>query len=266
MTRQLYDLKHPLYPHPELLQYYLTHKVRYEPRQGSKDDEYRNWYQLVRADHDISGAPLRPIYREVQQIMRLKASGKEYLMFSEYLYGQDHEYVTKPFFHTYGSYVKPGFRTVYNYDTKEANVIPTGQVETIYFIPYDTKEIDILYNAGPDDADIELLVYAGPKQYGGRGFFRYNEFRDLDIDDLARIGRDGKGQFTPITSKIATNEMTAELYNVSKNNNTNPQQESQLYKEFQEFKKWKTSQQQPIQTIEQTTTTTTIKENKQKEK
>ena len=258
MTRQPYELKHPLYPHPDLLNYYLSKKVKYEPRPGSYDDTYYNWYQLVRADHDISGAPIRPIEREVQQIIRLKASGKEYLMYSEYLYGQDHEYLQKPFFHQYGSYQKPGFRTTYNYDTKTSSVIPTGQLETIYFIPYDPKEIEILYNAGPDDQDIELLVNAGPKQYGGRGFFTYNEFRDLELDELARMGRDGKGKFTTVTSKVATNEMTAELYNVTDKNNMNPQQQAKLYAEFQAFQRFKA--QNPDVIIEQTKTT--IKETK----
>ena len=260
MTRQLYELKHPLYPHPDLLNYYLDHKTKYEPRQGSYDDTYNNWYRLVRADHDISGAPIRPIYREVQQVIRLKSSGKEYLMFSEYLIGQDHEYTQKPFFHQYGSYVKPGFRSVYNYDTQTSSVLTTGQVETIYFIPYDTKEIDILYNAGPDDQDIELLVYAGPKQYGGRGFYKYDEFRDSPLDDLAQIGRDGKGQFTKVVSKIPTNEMTAELYNVK---NNNPQQEAKLYEEFQAFKRYKAQNPDPV--IEKTTTTI-VKENKEVKK
>jgi hypothetical protein len=264
MTRQLYELKHPLYPHPDLLKYYQEHKIKYEPQQGSYDDAYKIWYQLVRADHDISGAPLRPIYREVSQIIRMKASGKEYLLYSENLYGQDHEYVTKPFFHQYGSYQKPGFRRYYNYDTKTANVVKSGPLETIYFIPYSAKTIDELYECGPDDMDIELLVNVGSKQYGSRGFYRYEEFRDMELEDLARVGRDGKGMFQTTTTKIPAGTMAAELYNISgpTGNFGASQQQSNLYKEFQEFQKWKldNNNNKNVTAVQQTTTTTTIKE------
>jgi len=240
MTRQLYDLRHPLYPNPDLLKYYEDHKMTYTSSQGSYDAAYNNWYQLVRADHDISGSPIRPIYSEVSQIIRLKAGGKDKILYSENLYGQDHEFVQQPFFHTYGSYNKPGFRTLYNYETKVANTVPTGQLETIYFIDYSKQKIDDLYKASPDDMDIEFLVNVGSKQYGSRGFYTLEEFRDMELEDLARLGRDGKGMFKQVTAKVSTNEMAAELYNTK--STVNPQQEAKLYEEFQAYKKWKQSE------------------------
>jgi hypothetical protein len=240
MTKQLYDLKHPLYPHPELLAYHNEHKIIYQPHQGSYDDAYRNWYQLVRADHDFSGAPIRPIYREISQIIRVKSSGQDYLLYSETLYGQDHENNTVPFFHTYGQYSKPGFKTVYNYETRQANTLKSGQTETIFFIKHDPKLIDELYEAGPDDRDIELLVNVGSRQYGGRGFFTYEEFRDSKLEELARIGREGKGMFTTLQSNVPTGTMNAELKALSNQQNTNPK----LYQEFLEFQKFKQGQQQ----------------------
>ena len=78
MTRKLYNLQHPLYPHHDLLKYHNDHKIVYHPYQGAYDDAYNQWYQLVRADHDFSGAPLRPITREISQIIRLKSSGQEF--------------------------------------------------------------------------------------------------------------------------------------------------------------------------------------------
>jgi len=235
MTRQLYELKHPLYPHHDLLKYHQDHKIEYHPYQGSYDDAYNNWYQLVRADHDISGAPKRPIYREISQILRLKSSGREYLVYSETLYGLDHENNQIPFFHTYGQYLKPGFKTVYNYETKQANTLRSGQIETVYFLDFDKKLIDELYNAGPDDKDIELLINVGSKQYGGRGFYTYEEFRDSPLEELARIGREGKGMFAQMTSNVPVGTMSAEL---------KASGQSKLYQEFMEFQKWKQQQSQ----------------------
>lgn len=235
MTRKLYELKHPLYPHPDLIKYHEDHKILYQPYQGSYDDAYKNWYQLVRADHDFSGAPIRPIYREISQIIRLKSSGQEYLLYGETLYGQDHENNTIPFFHTHGQYIKPGFRTVYNYDTRTANTIRNGQLETVYFIPLRKETLNELYECGPDDKDIELLVNVGSKQYGGRGFFTYEEFRDATLEELARIGREGKGMFTQPISNVPTGTMTAEL---------RASGQAQLWKEFQEFQKFKQQQNQ----------------------
>lgn len=235
MTRKLYDLRHPLYPHPTLLAYHNQHKIQYQPYQGAYDDAYNQWYQLVRADHDFSGAPLRPIYREISQIIRLKSSGQEYILYGETLYGQDHENNTIPFFHTYGQYMKPAFKTVYNYELKQANTIRSGGVETVYFLRFNKELLDELYTAGPDDKDIELLVNVGSRQYGGRGFFTYEEFRDSSLEELARIGREGKGMFTTLTSNIPVGTVTSELRAAG---------QSQLYKEFMEFQKFKQTQQQ----------------------
>ena len=233
MTRQLYELQHPIYPHPTLLKYYNDHKIDYRPSQGSYDSAYNNWYQLVRADHDLSGAPKRPIYREISQIIRLKASGKEYLLYSETLYGQDHEYNTIPFFHEYGIYTKPVFKSVYNYDTKTANTIIAGGNETVYFLDFDKKLVDELYQAGPDNKDIELLLNVGSKQYGG--VYSIEDFRDLPFEELARQGREGKGMFTQPVAQVPVGTMTSEL---------KASGQSQLYKEFMEFQKFKQSQQQ----------------------
>ena len=240
MTRQLYELKHPLYPHPDLLKYHNEHGIQYRPSQGSYDSAYNNWYQLVRADHDLSGAPKRPIYREISQIIRLRSSSKEYLLFSETLYGQDHEYNTIPFFHTYGMYSKPTFKKVFNYETKQSSTLLAGGNDTIYFIPFDKKLLDELYTAGPDDKDIELLLYVGAvgsKQYGGRGFWSYEDFRDLQFEELARQGREGKGMFTQPVSQIPVGTMAQELRASGGNNS------SQLYNEFLEFQKFKQAQQ-----------------------
>lgn len=243
MTRKLYDLKHPLYPHPTLLKYHNDHKIVYQPYQGSYDDAYNQWYQLVRADHDFSDAPIRPIYSEISQIIRMKSSGQEFLLYSETLYGQDHENNTIPFFHTYGQYLKPAFKTVYNYELKQANTIRSGGVETVYFIRFNKNLVNELYEAGPDNMDIELLVNVGSKQYGGRGFFTYEEFRDSSLEELARIGREGKGMFTQPTSNIPTGTMTAELKALG---GATTQQQQQLWKDFQEFQKFKQSQQSSV--------------------
>jgi hypothetical protein len=243
MTRQLYDLNHPLYPHPDLLRYHNDHKILYMPYQGSYDDAYRNWYQLVRADHDISGAPIRPIYREISQIIRLKSSGKEHLLYSETLYGLDHENNTIPFFHTYGQYMNPAFKTVYNYETRQANTIRSGNIDTVYFIDFDKKLIDELYNSGPDDKDIELLVNIGSKQYGGRGFWSYDDFKDLPLEELARQGREGKGMFSQPVATVPVGSITSEL---------KASGQSKLYQEFMEFQKFKQSQQQQQQQSGQT--------------
>lgn len=240
MTRQLYELNHPLYPHRDLQKHHEDHKILYIPYQGSYDDQYNNWYQVVRADHDISGAPKRPIYREISQIMRQKSSGKEYLTYGESLIGFDHENNPIPFFHTYGTYIKPYFRTVYNYETRKANVIRSGQYETVYFIEYSKELLDQLYDAGPDNMDIELLVTVGSMQYGGRGFYTYDEFRDLPLEDLARMGREGKGQFPLNTTNIPVGAMISQL----KQEGTTVQQQQNIYNEFQEFVKWRQQQQQ----------------------
>jgi hypothetical protein len=239
MTRKLYDLKHPLYPHPDLLKYHNDHKIVYQPYQGAYDDAYNQWYQLVRADHDFSGAPIRPIMREISQIIRLKSSGNEYLLYGETLYGQDHENNTIPFFHTYGQYMKPAFKTVYNYELKQANTIRSGGVDTVFFIPFDKGLVEELYTAGPDDKDIELLVNVGSKQYGGRGFYTYEEFRDASLEELARIGREGKGMFTTAVSNVPVGTMTAELRALGTGSSKSSQEQQQLWKEFQEFQKFK---------------------------
>jgi hypothetical protein len=236
MTRKLYDLKHPLYPHHDLLKYHNDHKIVYHPYQGAYDDAYNQWYQLVRADHDFSGAPLRPITREISQIIRLKSSGQEYLLYSETLFGQDHENNTIPFFHTYGQYMKPAFKTVYNYELKQANTIRSGGVETVFFLPFNKDLMEELYSAGPDNMDIELLVNVGSKQYGGRGFYTYDEFRDLALEELARIGREGKGMFTTAVTSVPSGTMAAEL---KASGAGTSQQQQQLWKEFQEFQKFK---------------------------
>lgn len=245
MAKQLYELKHPLYPHPELLKWYEDHKITYTPYQGSYDDTYLNWYQLVRADHDISGAPKRPIYREISQIIRARSSGKEYVLYSETLYGSDHENNQISFFHTVGTYKKPSFKTTYNYDTKQAHTLPTGQIETIYWVPYDKNLIDELYEAGSEDRDIELLINVGSKQYGGRGFYSYDEFKNSTFEELARIGREGKGMFTIAQTQTPAGTMAAELKAATTGGGA--QQQSQLYKEFLEFQKFKQQSQQQQQ-------------------
>jgi hypothetical protein len=236
MTRKLYNLQHPLYPHHELLKYHNDHKIVYQPYQGAYDDAYNQWYQLVRADHDFSGAPLRPITREISQIIRLKSSGQEFLLYSETLYGQDHENNTIPFFHTYGQYMKPAFKTVYNYELKQANTIRSGGVETVFFLPFNKDLIEELYSAGPDNMDIELLVNVGSKQYGGRGFYTYEEFKESTLEELARIGREGKGMFTTAVTSVPSGTMAAEL---KASGTVTSQQQQQLWKEFQEFQKFK---------------------------
>lgn len=244
MTRQLYELEHPLYPHKDLKKYHEERKVVYFPYQGSMDAEYNNWYQIVRADHDISGAPIRPIYREIQQIIRFRSSGKDKILISENLIGFDHENNPFPFFHTWGSYVKPYFRTVYNYDTKTANTIRSGQNEVVFFLDFSKELLDRFYEAGPDDTEIELLVNAGgreSKQYGGKGFFTYEEFRDLSIEDLARLGRTGKGMFTAATANVPM----ATLINQLGAEGTTINDQNKLYQEFLEFQRFKNQQLQP---------------------
>lgn len=245
MTRQLYDLKHPLYPHPDLLKYHIDHKIQYQPYQGAYDDAYNQWYQLVRADHDFSGAPIRPIYREISQIIRLKSSGNDYILYGETLYGQDHENNTIPFFHTAGQYMKPAFKTVYNYELKQANTIRSGGVETVYFLKFNKDLIEELYSAGPDDKDIELLVNVGSKQYGGRGFYTYEEFANSTLEELARIGREGKGMFTQPVSNVPVGSMTAELRalgGTAGGSSKSAAEQQQLWKDFQEFKKFQQNQ------------------------
>lgn len=245
MTKQPYELEHPLYPHKDLRELHNKHKIQYLPAQGAYDDAYNDWYQLVRADHDLSGAPKRPMYREVSQIIRLKSSGQDYLLIGETIIGYDHENNPIPFFHTYGRYIKPFFRTVYNYETKRANTIRSGQNETVYFIKYDDKSLmDTLYECGPDDNDIELLVNVGSKQYGGRGFFTYDEFRDLKLEELGRIGREGKGMFTTAQTNIPSGTMIAQL---KAEGGTNAEQQK-LWNEFQEFTKFKQTQPPFVQT------------------
>lgn len=244
MTRQLYELNHPIYPHRDLRKHHEDHKILYIPYQGSYDDQYNNWYQIVRADHDVSGAPKRPIYREISQIMRQKSSGKEYLTYGESLIGFDHENNPIPFFHTYGTYIKPYFRTVYNYETRKASVIRSGQYEIVYFIEFSKDLLDQLYGAGPDNMDIELLVTVGSMQYGGRGFYTYDEFRDLSLEELARMGREGKGQFPMNTTNIPVGAMISQLQQEG-TTTVQQQQQSNLYNEFQEFVRWKQQQQQP---------------------
>lgn len=238
MTKQPYELEHPLYPHKDLIEYHNRHKIRYEPVQGAYDDAYNEWYQLVRADHDLSGAPKRPMFREVSQIIRGKNSGQDYLLISETLIGFDHENNPIPFFHTYGRYIKPFFRTVYNYELKRANTIRSGQNETVYFINYSKELIDTLYECGPDDKDIELLVNVGSKQYGGRGFFTYDEFRDLSLEELGRIGREGKGMFTTATTNVPIGTMLTQL----KAEGSTITEQQKLWNEFQEYQKFKQSQ------------------------
>lgn len=259
MARQLYELDHPLYPHKDLKKYHDDNKILYVPYRGSYDDAYNNWYQLVRADHDISGAPKRPIYREVTQIIRLKSSGKEHILYSEYLIGFDHENTPHPFFHTYGTYVKPYFRRVYNYDLKQANTIRSGQFETVYFLDYDPKLIDTLYQAGPDNADIELLVKVGSMEYGGRGIYSYDEFRDLSLEDLARIGKDGKGQFITMEQNVPVGNTLQQL----KAEGYGGEIQSKMWKEFQEYALWKRSQelQQELSKANPDNTQTTTKPN-----
>jgi len=255
MTRQLYELNHPLYPHQDLIKYFNEHKIAYQPYQGSYDDAYRNWYQLVRADHDLSGAAIRPIYREISQIIRLRSSGKEFIKYSENLWGLDHEHNPIPFFHTYGEYTKPAFKKTYNYDTNEAHTIRSGAVDTVYFIEYSPKLIDELYAAGPDNMDIELLVNVGSKQYGGRGFFTYDEYRDMSIEQLGRIGNEGKGMFTTTTVNIPQGTMASELKSLNNPSGTSTPQQQKLWQEFLEFQKFR---QGNLQVPNPPTTTTTV--------
>jgi hypothetical protein len=178
--------------------------------------------------------------REISQIIRLKSSGQEYILYGETLFGQDHENNTIPFFHTYGQYMKPAFKTVYNYELKQANTIRSGGVETVYFLPLNKELIEELYEAGPDNMDIELLVNVGSKQYGGRGFYTYEEFRDSSLEELARIGREGKGMYTQPTSNVPTGTMTAELRASSGSGSaTTSVQQQSMWKEFLEFQKFK---------------------------
>ena len=59
--------------------------------------------------------------------------------------------------------MKPAFKTVYNYELKQANTIRSGGVETVFFLPFNKELIEELYSAGPDNMDIELLVNVGIK-------------------------------------------------------------------------------------------------------
>ena len=251
MTRQLYELKHPLYPHPDLLAWYAQNKMKYVPYPGSYDDHYNQWYQLVRADHDQSGAPKRDIYREVQQIIRIKSASKEYIMIAEHLIGEDHQHNPVDFFHTYGTYQRPGFRTMYNYDTKQASTIFSGQVQTVYFIPFNVQYLENLYKAGPDDLDIGLYVYAGEVQYGGRGFYTYDEFKNLKLEELAEIGRTGKGMFSQKYTSVPTDELAKEYHSLGVKPSTTTTVDNippQTWHEFLEFRKWKEqSQRQQVQ-------------------
>ena len=81
--------------------------------------------------------------------------------------------------------------------------------------------------------DIELFVNVGSKQYGGRGFYTYEEFRDASLEELARIGREGKGMFTQPTSNVPVGTMTAEL-RASGANSPQQRQQIDLTREFNE--------------------------------
>ena len=247
MTRQLYELKHPLYPHPDLLRHYQQNNMKYTPYPGSFDDQYHQWYQLVKADQDTNqSVPKRPIYQEVQQIIRLKSASKDYILVAENLIGTDHQNNTIPFFHTRGSYQKPGFRTMYNYDTKTSNTVFSGEVQTVYFIPYDKKELENLFDLGPEDQDIGLYINVGSVQYGGRGFYTYDEFKNLSLQQLAEIGRTGKGMFQQQYTQTPTNELSKELRALGQS------VPPSTWHEFQEFQKWKEQSQKQQQQVQST--------------
>ena len=89
---------------------------------------------------------------------------------------------------------------------------------------------------------LEFLVNVGSRQYGGRGFFTPEEFRNDKLEELARIGREGKGMYTTLQSNVPTANVSSELKSL--NATSSPAQQSQLYKEFLEFQKFKQSQQQ----------------------
>lgn len=82
----------------------------------------------------------------------MKSSGQDYLLYGETLYGQDHENNTIPFFPTFGQYMKPSFKTVYNYELKQANTMRVGGVETVYYLRFNKELLEEeLYQAGPDN-------------------------------------------------------------------------------------------------------------------
>lgn len=194
-----YNLKHPLYPIPELKKLHDDNNIKYDKNQF--DTNYENWYNLVRRDSE-SGVPKRPIFQKITQIYRVKRGKKEFLIYNEELIGTDHEHNTEVFSHLYGRYKKPSFRRVYDYKTKSVTVTKEGDVEDVYFIPFSKKKLDELYEAIPEGVEPSLIVHTGVRRYGGTGIFTMEEFRDLPFEDLVKIAFTGRGLITNFNPNI----------------------------------------------------------------
>ena len=204
--------KKPIYPIPELKEHIDANNQGYNPDRYPYDNNYTDWVKAVQGYSKMDGAPKYPITREITQIVRQTYGGKEYLTYYEILTGKDYYQNPLPFTHKYGKYKKPIYRKQFNYKQNTVNIIPTGKNETRFFIPYSPKTVDELYKYAPDDRDIQLVIKVGDRSYGGGGFFTKEEFRDLSIEELARIGREGKNMFARLEVKIPDNEYAKENF------------------------------------------------------
>ena len=219
-TAKEYKLpKQPLYPIPELIQHIKANNQEYNPDRFPYDNNYNDWIKAVKGYSKIEGSPSYPITREISQIVRLKKGGQEYILYYEILTGKDYYQNPLPFTHKVGKYKKPLYRKQYNYRTGEVNTIPLNKKEIVYTVKYSKKLINELYKYAIEGKDIQLLIKVGDRSYGGGGFYTLEEFRDLSLEELARIGREGKNMFARLEVKIPDNTLAKENFEL----NTTPQ-------------------------------------------
>jgi hypothetical protein len=181
----------------------MTVKSEHEVFFQQANEEIRKFYQESQLDYVPTAehrahaefaakSQNRPIKRHIAQIHRVRAGGlkgDENVYFKEVYSSKDHRgnKIEKSLVN--GKYEKPV--GLYQYDELRGDNICIGiaDLETVYQIPFDIKNLDDMVENGEIDGTTQYYVETpGGRMYGG---FEYEDFRTLPFEDLIHLGKTG---------------------------------------------------------------------------
>jgi hypothetical protein len=176
------ELKHPLYPRPELLALHQENNYRYAEK--TIDKKYNRWYNKVKKKPTKITSLVTQIYR-----VRVLNSSGEKIMYHEILTGLDHNDNELDFDHLAGRWERPIFRKQYDEETDEVISQEIKDHEIIYDIPYSPEKILELASRAPSDT-LSLVIQNGAKKWSSG--FTIEEFAYVPFEALEEKGRTGK--------------------------------------------------------------------------
>jgi hypothetical protein len=176
------EVRHPLYPRPDLLALYKENNYPYQEK--TVDKKYAKWYAKVKKKQNKITSLVTQVYR-----VRVLNTVGEKIMYHETLTGLDHNDNELEFDHLAGRWERPIFRKQYDEETDDVISQEIKDHETVYDIPYTPEKILELTTRAPSDT-LSMVIQNGAKKWGG--MYTIDEFAYAPFEALEEKGRTAK--------------------------------------------------------------------------